>query len=212
MVPAGSSLLGPRSILRTLSSLAAALAFACSAEGPTAQAGAALDGRPAVASRRPGMGALVYPGGAAFRVWAPFADRVFVAGDFNGWSDGVNELAPEGNGNFSADLAGASAGQRYQYVIHRRGQVLWRSDPRAAQLVDSAHASVIHDPAAYRWSGAPYAMPAFNELVIYELHLGTFTAAGVGQPGTFRSAIGKLDHLAALGINAVEWGCGEKPF
>ncbi len=188
--------------LRTLCIFAVALALACAAEGPTAAA--EQGGLSAAPSRRPGMGAVVYPGGTAFRVWAPFADKVFVAGDFNGWSDGKNELAPEGNGNFSSDLAGAAAGQHYQYVIHHGGQVLWRSDPRAAQMVDSANASVIHDPAAFHWSSAPGSLPPFNELVVYELHLGTFAATGDGQPGTFRGALGKLDHLAQLGVNAVE--------
>src|SRR5438309_737252 len=50
-------------------------------------------------STRPGMGAVPYSGGTTFRIWAPGADRVQIAGDFNGWvpSDVGNEF----NGNWS---------------------------------------------------------------------------------------------------------------
>jgi len=47
-------------------------------------------------------------------------------------------------------------------------------------------------------------MPAGNELVIYEMHIGTFNAKEAGHPGTFISAIEKLPYLQKLGINAIE--------
>src|SRR2546430_3578236 len=71
----------------------------------------------AAGSAHAGMGAIVYDGGTAFRVWAPNATHVFVEGDFNGWSKDANELASEGGGNFSGDVAGAIAGQGYKYVV-----------------------------------------------------------------------------------------------
>ena len=55
-------------------------------------------------SARAGMGTILYPGGAAFRVWAPFASSVGVAGTFNSWSQTANPFASEGNGNWSADI------------------------------------------------------------------------------------------------------------
>ena len=47
-------------------------------------------------------------------------------------------------------------------------------------------------------------MHNWNEMVIYELHIGTFNVKGEGQIGDFYSAIERLDYLKALGINAVE--------
>lgn len=44
------------------------------------------------ASQRPYMGAIPYDGGTTFRVWAPFASSVSVAGDFNKWDLKVNPL------------------------------------------------------------------------------------------------------------------------
>ena len=55
------------------------------------------------------------------------------------------------------------------------------------------------DPHDYEWAENDWVAPLLSELVIYELHIGTFTPAG-----TFRGAIEKLDHVAALGANAIE--------
>ena len=69
------------------------------------------------ASVHSGMGAIPYEGGAAFRVWAPFASAVHVAGTFNDWSESAHPLAGEGNGYWSIDIAGAKPGDQYKYVI-----------------------------------------------------------------------------------------------
>lgn len=63
------------------------------------------------------MGAIIYPGGTAFRVWAPHADRVFVTGTFNNWLKRPNPLASEGNGYWSVDVSGATGRDQYRYLI-----------------------------------------------------------------------------------------------
>ena len=47
-------------------------------------------------------------------------------------------------------------------------------------------------------------MAPWNELVIYELHVGTFNGAANGRPGGFEAAVEKLPYLRDLGINAIE--------
>ena len=69
------------------------------------------------ASSRPGMGALPYAGGVTFRVWAPFASAVSVAGSFNGWNPQGAPLTSEGNGYWSVDVAGAQINDQYKFVI-----------------------------------------------------------------------------------------------
>jgi len=49
-----------------------------------------------------------------------------------------------------------------------------------------------------------FAVPAWNEMVVYEMHFGTFDDTAGGAPGTFATAVTRLDQLQALGINAVE--------
>jgi 1,4-alpha-glucan branching enzyme len=155
-------------------------------------------------SWRRGMGAVAHEHGVTFRVWAPGARRVFVAGDFNGWNPDADELGNEFNGNFSTDVGHAHRWQKYRYVIETAwGERIWKSDPRAQRVENSDGASVIHDPGAYQWHSG-FSMPSWNELVIYELHIGTFHDSPGWGPGTWRSAMQKLDYLRDLGINAVE--------
>ncbi len=151
-------------------------------------------------SSRPGMGAVVYPGGTTFRVWAPNASAVHVAGSFNGWSTTANPLAYEGDGIWSVDVPGASLYQQYKYVIGGSSDP-WKIDPRARDVVSSVGNGIIVDN-SYSW--APFTPPPWNEMVLYEMHIGTFYDAPGGPPGTWQLAMSKLDHLQALGINAVQ--------
>jgi 1,4-alpha-glucan branching enzyme len=153
-------------------------------------------------SQRGGMGATLYDGGTTFRVWVPYARRVWVAGDFNGWSPDANELGNEFNGNFSADVRGAQRWQKYKYFIEGAdGSRFWKADPRAARMENSSGASIIHDPGSYHWNSS-FGTPSHNELVIYEMHIGTFHQAW--GKGTWKAASEKLDYLAGLGVNMLE--------
>jgi 1,4-alpha-glucan branching enzyme len=152
-------------------------------------------------SIRPGMGATPYAGGVTFRVWAPFARSVAVAGQFNAWSASATPLASEGSsGNWSADVSAAAAGDQYRFVVN--DQAAWSLDARSRSL--AAGNSVVYDPNAFARPGEPFTMPGWNELVVYELHVGTFYDVTPNAPGTFRSAMQKLPYLAGLGINAIE--------
>ncbi len=87
-------------------------------------------------SHHPGMGAIPYPGGTAFRVWAKFATQVYVVGDFNQWDESANSLAPEGNGYWSVDVFAAKEGDLYRYVIHSPflAKPQYRTDPYAKRV------------------------------------------------------------------------------
>ena len=154
-------------------------------------------------SGRPGNGATPFEGGTTFRVWAPFADGVHVAGTFNDWSSTTNPLASEGSGYWSGDIAEAGAGDRYKYVIRSGERTLWKNDPYALAVTSSAGNTIITDP-RFVWDQGPYETPAWHEMVIYELHTGTFNDRPGGRPGSFRSVIRKLDYLRDLGVNVIE--------
>ncbi len=150
-----------------------------------------------------GMGAVVHDGGTAFRVWAPHADKVFVTGSFNNWSDDRDPMTAEPGGFWYADLDHAGIGAEYRYLIHNGSSQLSRIDPYAREVTNSIGNSVIHDP-SFPWDDDQFVMPPWNELVIYELHIGTFNDAPGGAPGTFADAENKLGHLRAIGVNAIE--------
>ena len=157
----------------------------------------------------------MYDSGVTFRVWAPFASRVSVAGTFNNWSNNSHQLFSEGNGYWSVDVDSARLGDQYKYVLTNRdhGWELWRNDPYARELTNSAGNSIVADP-DFNWTAGEYSTPLWNEVVIYELHIGTFSVDTNRQNGrgSFQSAIGKLDYLQELGINAVEiMAAGEFP-
>jgi len=150
------------------------------------------------------MGTILYPGGVTFRVWAPFASSVFAAGTFNKWSDTGNPFASEGNGYWSVDVPGANIGDEYQFVIRNGNQPpLWHKNPYASEVVNSSGNAIIHDP-VFDWTGENFVMPPRNELVIYEMHVGSFNDSAGEGPGTFDEIVPKLPYLHDLGINAIE--------
>ncbi len=152
-----------------------------------------------IPSAKAGMGAWVDGGDTTFRVWAPNATSVTIAGSFNGWSGTATPLAWEAGGTWSVDVPGDQRGETYKYVIDG---TLWKNDPRATAVTNSVGNSIITAPSVYSWSS--FTMPGWHELVIYEMHVGTLNDTPGGTPGTWQSAILKLDHLDDLGINAVK--------
>ena len=151
-----------------------------------------------------GMGALPCKGGVFFRVWAPHADQVWVTGDFNDWSKTEHPLVHEGNGYWYAEVKGAKAGQEYKFVLRNGDTVLERIDPYARQVTNSVGHGVIYDPAAFDWQGDDFQVSSHNELVIYELHIGSFHVEEEGRPGGFETMLQRLDHLVKLGVNAIQ--------
>lgn len=157
-------------------------------------------------SHHPGMGTIPYPGGTAFRVWAKFATQVYVVGDFNQWDESANSLAPEGNGYWSVDVFAAKEGDLYRYVIHSPflAKPQYRTDPYAKR-VDKNSGNGYITSAEFDWGQNHFKMPSWNELVIYELHVGSFYDLNThGIPGNFDDIIKKLDYLQELGINTIE--------
>jgi 1,4-alpha-glucan branching enzyme len=150
------------------------------------------------------MGTILYNGGAAFRVWAPFASNLCVAGTFNAWSPTANPLASENNGFWSGDVDGVKIGDEYQVGITNGTQpLIWHKNPYASEVVNSSGNAIVHDP-DFDWTGDNFVMPAWNDLVIYEMHVGTFNDAPGTGAGTFDEITPKLPYLADLGINAIE--------
>ena len=96
-----------------------------------------------------------------------------------------------------ATLHGAAAGTRYA-MLAESGHPL--PDPRSRFQPEGVHGpSEIVDPQAYVWADEGWRPPPLRDLIIYELHVGTFT-----EEGTFRAAIAQLSELVALGVTAVE--------
>jgi maltooligosyltrehalose trehalohydrolase len=137
------------------------------------------------------FGSHLTPNGASFRLWAPAAKRVDLL------LEKPYPLRRGDNGWFSAEIAGVKAGARYKFRIDDEVDV---PDPASAfQPDDVSGPSEVIDHASYRWRATDWRGQPWEETVAIEAHVGTFT-----QEGTYRAMIGKLDHLVAIGITALE--------
>jgi len=122
-----------------------------------------------------------------------------VAGQFNGWNKTSTPLAPEGNGNWSVDAPGATDGQEYKLVV---GDV-WHIDPRAKHVTNSVGNGIITG-ADFPWQGHAFGTPPWHELVIYEMHVGTFPDNPVQSGDLLDAIIHDMWYLQELGVNAIE--------
>jgi maltooligosyltrehalose trehalohydrolase len=142
----------------------------------------------------PFHGALPTDDGTLFRVWAPEAGSVTLVRD--GEPPVPLTAVPDDPGVFETRVE-APAGTRYW--IEKDGTHQF-PDPASRAQPDGVHGpSEVVDPAAYAWGDGNWTGRDRAELVIYELHVGTFT-----QAGTFDAARERLEDLADLGVTAVE--------
>ena len=94
------------------------------------------------------------------------------------------------------DQAG-HVGDRYQFSLN--GDELLPDPASRWQPEGVEGPSMVVDPREFSWTDRNWAPPEFRDLIIYELHVGTFTA-----DGTFRAVVDRLDELRDLGVRAIE--------
>ena len=142
----------------------------------------------------PGFGARLLPaGGAGLRLWAPGQARIRLRWYGHGEPLAMTALA---GGWHEIEVPGMRAADRYAYLLDDGREV---PDPASRFQPEDVHGpSELVDLDAYRWRVAWAGRP-WHEVVLYELHVGTFT-----PQGTFAAAIEKLDHVAGLGVTAIE--------
>lgn len=149
------------------------------------------------------LGATLGPDGATFLLWAPSAKAVALQGDFTTTPLPMTRLTPRDAGLYGLRVTSARAGQRYRFQITAADDsVLLRLDPYGRRVQDGQ--SVLVDPAAYPWTSAPYVRPGKNTLVVYELHVGSFSCPADPARCGFASLTDRMDYLRDLGVNVLE--------
>ncbi|HLJ96904.1 MAG TPA: malto-oligosyltrehalose trehalohydrolase [Gemmataceae bacterium] len=153
--------------------------------------------------RRLPIGAEILPSGTVhFRVWAPRRKQVEVVLEPAAGPHPHREVRPvplqaESDGYFSGPVAEATAGSRYRYRLDG-GEAY--PDPASRFQPEGPHGpSQVIDPRQFRWTDDAWRGTGLPGQVLYEMHIGAFTAAG-----TWEAAAQQLPELARLGITTVE--------
>src|ERR1700753_2081908 len=137
------------------------------------------------------FGATLTADGALFRLWAPAAKRVDLL------LEKPHPLQRGKDGWLSTDIPGIKVGARYKFRIDDEIDV---PDPASAfQPDDVSGPSEVIDHRSYRWRAADWRGRPWQDTVLIESHVGTFT-----PQGTYRAMIDRLDHLVSTGITALE--------
>jgi malto-oligosyltrehalose trehalohydrolase len=140
-------------------------------------------------------------GTVTFALWAPWKKSVHLIGDFNNWNMQADPLAVDESGLWWIEKQLDPGTHAYQFVIDGETTI---GDPYARELrwaggSSQPHALVEVGAQPYAWGDGGFGIKPLNQLVIYELHVGDFS-----PEGTFEGVIARLDHLAGLGVDAIE--------
>jgi maltooligosyltrehalose trehalohydrolase len=129
-------------------------------------------------------------GSVSFRLWAPDAQRVELL-----IGENAHDMRRDDDGWFEV-AASAGDGDRYAFRIDSAAPL---PDPASQSQPEGVHGWSALAASGYRWQQPQWRGRSWEEAVILEIHVGTFTPAG-----TFRGVIEKLDDVAATGITAIE--------
>jgi maltooligosyltrehalose trehalohydrolase len=142
----------------------------------------------------PEVGAVYKDGSCTFCTWAPLLKSVNLKLINSSQS---LPMTQDGHGFWSLQLKDIAAGDRYQFVFGDQENPL--PDPASRWQPDGVHAPSAVASKEFKWTDHAWKGIPLEQMIIYELHVGTFT-----KEGTFEGVVSKLDHLASLGINAIE--------
>ena len=155
---------------------------------------------PQAATWKLDLGACVLdPDQVAFRVWAPFAKKVELITFDSATPEKSHKMELENeSSDYYARTIDAKAGTRYFYFLDETRK---RADPASRFQPEGVHGpSEVIDPSAFHWSDGTWSGIDIEDLMIYELHVGTYAEAG-----NFESVIPYINYLRnELGVTAIE--------
>jgi 1,4-alpha-glucan branching enzyme len=150
------------------------------------------------------MGAnLVAGGGATFRAWAPLATAVYINGTFGassltGQTDNLL-LAKDANGYWTGFVSAAQEGDAYTFWVVGPSGSGPKRDPYARELAPASAFpncnNLIRSARAYRWHDAAFVTPDFSNMIIYQLHIGTYNPAASGTASNFLDIAEKISPI-----------------
>ncbi|MDK2745296.1 MAG: alpha amylase C-terminal domain-containing protein [Nitrospira sp.] len=166
------------------------------------------------------LGATLVPGGATFRTWAPTALEVYIAlGHLTGTAPGAfpknpgDLLVKDAHGYWAGFVPGIKDGDLYRFYVVGTGSEGFKRDPYARELECNGYPDcncIVRDPADYPWHDRAFRPPGFNDLIIYQFHIGVFYATDAAgndlRPHRIckiLDVVDRIEYFADLGVNAV---------
>jgi 1,4-alpha-glucan branching enzyme len=166
------------------------------------------------------LGGNLVPGGATFRTWAPNALEVYIAllppggsppGPFP--KNPGDLLVKDANGYWSGFVPGLKDGDLYRFYVVGQAKEGFKRDPYARELEFNGYPDcdcILRDPADYPWHDAGFRPPRFNDLIVYQFHIGVFYAKNAaghdirpGRVSKILDVVDRIEYFADLGVNAV---------
>src|SRR5690606_28050667 len=130
-----------------------------------------------------------------FTVWAPLRQKVNLVLEVNGHRS-FHAMTSDTRGFWTMMMNDIAADTRYAYQLDEDGIF---PDPASRSQPDGVHGFSAIPDAWQQWSDQHWKGVPLKDMIIYELHVGTFSEAG-----TFAGVADKLDYLVDLGVNAIE--------
>jgi 1,4-alpha-glucan branching enzyme len=162
------------------------------------------------------VGANLVPGGATFRTWAPLAREVYIVLNQRSGShakDPNHLLIKDADGFWAGFVPGVKDGDLYRFYVVGTGSEGFKRDPYARELEFDGYPDcdcIVRDPATYPWHDAGFRAPAFNNLIVYQFHIGVFYARDDAGRDIRRhrvckilDVVDRIEYFADLGVNAV---------
>jgi 1,4-alpha-glucan branching enzyme len=117
-------------------------------------------------------------------------------------------LQPLGDETWAGFLAGAADGAQYLFHVRGPGKEGLKRDPHARLLTFQPpfpnSYCIVRNTDSFPWHDTGFRTPAFRDLILYQLHVGTFRIAPGNSEGKFMDVVERLPYLSSLGVNALQ--------
>ncbi len=117
-------------------------------------------------------------------------------------------MARDANGYWTGFIPDAQDGDPYHFRVVGAGSSGYKRDPYAREMATDAPfptcSCLIRSGTAYPWHDSAFVTPDFSNMIVYQLHVGTYAPSAPGVASTFLDVIGKIEYLVALGINVLQ--------
>jgi 1,4-alpha-glucan branching enzyme len=117
-------------------------------------------------------------------------------------------MAQDAHGYWTGFISDAQDGDPYHFWVVGAGSSGYKRDPYAREMATDTPfptcSCLIRPGTAYPWHDSAFVTPDFSNMIVYQLHVGTYAPSAPGLASTFLDVIGKIEYMVALGVNVLQ--------